>query len=86
LGQPEDSGTPCSDTSSLHARSLAGWSAQVRFNPKQVGDLKGQGMSWRQMAKALRIGTATAMRLFTSIDTARSNTREVRPTTSKKIE
>jgi hypothetical protein len=58
----------------------------VLINPEQVGDLKGQGLSWRQIAKALRIGTATAMRLFTSIDTARSNTREVRPTTSKQIE
>ena len=37
---------------------------RVSVKPEQVRQLKNQGASWRQIAKALGIGTATAMRLF----------------------
>jgi hypothetical protein len=30
----------------------------VTIKPEHVGDLKSQGLSWRRIAKALRIGTA----------------------------
>jgi hypothetical protein len=36
---------------------------KVNVSPEQVGKLRGQGVSWRKIAKALKIGTATAMRL-----------------------
>jgi hypothetical protein len=36
---------------------------RVRIKPEQVSQLRSQGASWRQIAKALGIGTATAMRL-----------------------
>ena len=36
---------------------------RVTVTPEQVRQLRGQGASWRQTAKALGIGTATAMRL-----------------------
>ena len=39
---------------------------RVRVTPEQVRQLRSQGASWRQIAKALGIGTATAMRLFLS--------------------
>ena len=34
--------------------------------PQQVRTLRSRGLSWRQIARTLRIGTATAMRLFRS--------------------
>jgi hypothetical protein len=36
---------------------------RVSIKPDQVSQLRSQGASWRQIAKALGIGTATAMRL-----------------------
>jgi len=51
----------------------------VSIKPKQVGGLKSQGLSWRRIARALRIGTASAMRLYRSIDKACSNTQGVDP-------
>jgi DNA invertase Pin-like site-specific DNA recombinase len=36
---------------------------RVSVTPEQVRRLRSQGASWRQTAKALGIGTATAMRL-----------------------
>jgi hypothetical protein len=53
----------------------------VSIQPEQVGQLKRQDVSWRRIGKALGIGTATAMRLFKSIDGARPNTQDVRPKT-----
>jgi hypothetical protein len=53
----------------------------VSIRPEQVGLLKRQDVSWRRIGKALGIGTATAMRLFKSIDGARPNTQDVRPKT-----
>lgn len=53
----------------------------VSILPEQVGLLKRQDMSWRQIGKTLGIGTATAMRLFKSIDGARPNTQDVLPKT-----
>ena len=41
---------------------------RVSVTPEQVWQLRGQGASWRQTAKALGIGTATAMRLILSKD------------------
>ena len=39
---------------------------RVTVTPLQVQQLLSQGASWRQTAKALGIGTATAMRLVPS--------------------
>ena len=39
---------------------------RVSVTPEQVRQLRSQGASWRQTAKALGIGTATAMRLSLS--------------------
>ena len=36
---------------------------RVDIKPQQVSQLRSQGASWREIAKALGIGTATAMRL-----------------------
>jgi len=53
----------------------------VTTKPEQVHQLRGQGASWRRIAKALGIGTATAMRLFRSADGARPKTPDVSPQT-----
>jgi hypothetical protein len=53
--------------------------------PEQVSQLRNQGSSWRQIAKALGIGTATAMRLIRLSDEARPNTQHVRPKTADEI-
>jgi hypothetical protein len=53
----------------------------VSIKPEQVGRLKSQDVSWRRIGKALGIGTATAMRLFKSLDGAHPNTQDVRPKT-----
>jgi transposase-like protein len=37
---------------------------RVRVTPEDVYDLRSKGVSWRRIAKHLKIGTATAMRLF----------------------
>ena len=50
---------------------------RVTATPEQVHQLIGQGMSWRRTAKALGIGTATAMRLLRSLDRTRPNTQVV---------
>ena len=53
---------------------------RVSVTPEQVRQLKSQGASWRQIAKALSIGTATAMRLFLSGKTeSRPHIRETSP-------
>jgi DNA invertase Pin-like site-specific DNA recombinase len=54
---------------------------RVAAKPEQVQQLKSQGTSWRRIAKALGIGTATAMRLLRSIDGTRPNTQDVGPKT-----
>jgi hypothetical protein len=54
---------------------------RVTATPEQVHQLIGQGISWRRTAKALGIGTATAMRLLRSIDGTRPNTQDVGPKT-----
>ena len=58
---------------------------RVTATPEQVQQLKGQGISWRRTAKALGIGTATAMRLLRSINGTRPNIQDVRPKTWKQI-
>jgi len=55
---------------------------RVCIKPEQVSQLRRQGASWRQIAKALGIGTATAMRLVRSSDEARPNTQHVSPKTA----
>ena len=50
---------------------------RVTAKPEQVHQLISQGISWRRTAKALGIGTATAMRLLRSIDGTRPNTQDV---------
>lgn len=52
---------------------------KVTAEPEQVHQLRTQGTSWRRIAKALGIGTATAMRLNRSLDRARPNTQDVSP-------
>jgi len=48
--------------------------------PQQVQQLRSQGASWRQTARALRIGTATAMRLSLSMMVeSRPNIQETSP-------
>jgi DNA invertase Pin-like site-specific DNA recombinase len=54
---------------------------RVTAKAEQVQQLKSQGTSWRRIAKALGIGTATAMRLLRSIDGTRPNTQDVGPKT-----
>ena len=48
----------------------------VSIKPEQVDELKRQDVSWRRIGKMLGIGTATAMRLFRSIEGSRSSYRE----------
>ena len=53
---------------------------RISVTPEQVQQLRSQGASWRQTAKALGIGTATAMRLVLSrVTESRSNIRETSP-------
>ena len=54
---------------------------RVTAKPEQVHQLRSQGVSWRRIAKALGIGTATAMRLFKSCDGGRPNIQEIGPKT-----
>ena len=54
---------------------------RVTATPEQVHQLIGQGMSWRRTAKALGIGTATAMRLLRSFDRTRPKTQDGGPKT-----
>jgi transposase len=58
---------------------------RVRINPEQVSQLRSQGSSWRQIAKTLGIGTATAMRLIRSRDEARPNTQHMSPKTADEL-
>ena len=58
----------------------------VNIKPEQVGQLKSQHVSWRRIGKALGIGTATAMRLFKSIDRAHHDTQETRLETPAQID
>jgi len=57
-------------------------SPNVSITPEQVDELKRQDVSWRRIGKVLGIGTATAMRLFKSLEGARPNTQDVRPKNS----
>ncbi len=59
---------------------------RVTIKPEQVHQLRILGISWRRTAKALGIGTATAMRLLKSIVGTRPNTQDVSPQTPGRIE
>ena len=37
---------------------------RVKITPTEVHELRSRGASWRKIAKRLKIGTATVMRLF----------------------
>jgi orotate phosphoribosyltransferase-like protein len=54
----------------------------ISINPKQVKEMRSQGLSWREIAKELQIGTATAMRLLRSIAGTRPNIQNVNPQTT----
>jgi len=59
---------------------------RVTVTPEQVRQLRGQGASWRQTAKALKIGTATAMRLvLLRMTESRNNIEETSPKTLAEI-
>jgi transposase len=58
---------------------------RVGVKPEQVSHMRGQGASWRQIAKALGIGTATAMRLIRSRDEARPNTQHMSAKTADEL-
>lgn len=59
---------------------------RVTIKPEQVNELKRQDVSWRRIGKVLGIGTATAMRLFRSIERARPNIEDVPLKTPEQIE
>ena len=50
---------------------------RVCVNPEDVNQMRSHGASWRQIAKALGIGTATAMRLVRFDDEARPNAQDM---------
>ena len=50
---------------------------RVSIKPQQVSQLRSQGASWREIAKTLGIGTATAMRLFRLNEESRHNIQQV---------
>jgi hypothetical protein len=56
---------------------------RTRLTPEQVGQRSSRADSWRQIGKALGIGTATAMRLLNQFLQAmiesRSNFQETHP-------
>jgi len=54
---------------------------RVPVTVQQVQRLRSDGSSWRQVARHLGIGTATAMRLVRSIGADHLDTDEVRPNT-----
>jgi hypothetical protein len=58
---------------------------RVNIKPEQVSQLRSQGASWRQIAKALGIGTATAMRVVSLSDEDPPNTQHVGPNTADEI-
>jgi transposase len=58
---------------------------RVSIKPEQVSQLRNQGSSWRQIAKVLGIGTATAMRLVRLGDEARPNTQHMSPKTADEL-
>jgi hypothetical protein len=58
---------------------------RVSIKPEQVRHLRSKGASWRQISKALGIGTATAMRLVKPSDEARPYTHHVSPKTADEL-
>jgi transposase len=58
---------------------------RVSIKPERVSQLRSQGASWREIGKALGIGTATAMRLVRSIEQSRPNTQSMRPETADEL-
>ena len=59
---------------------------RVGIKPEQVDELKRQDVSWRRIGKVLGIGTATAMRLFKSLEGTRPNTQDLRPKTHEEVQ
>jgi hypothetical protein len=58
----------------------------VSIKAEQVDELKRQDVSWRLIGRVLGIGTATAMRLFKSLEGARPSTQDERPRTPEQLE
>jgi transposase len=58
---------------------------RATIKPEQVSQLRNQGLSWRQIAKTLGIGTATAMRVLRLVDEDRPNTQHVSPKTADEL-
>ena len=58
---------------------------RVGIRPEQVNHLRIQGASWRHIAKELRIGTATAMRLLRVSDEACPSIQEMSPNASDQL-
>jgi hypothetical protein len=56
---------------------------RVQATPAQVRDLRDQGLPWRKVAKALKIGTYTAMCLVGASTRKRPQTQRARPQTPK---
>lgn len=55
----------------------------VSIKPEQVDELKHQNVSWRRIGKTLGIGTATAMRLFRTIERTGLNVQNTPPKTQE---
>ena len=58
---------------------------RVSIQPQQVSQMRSEGASWREIAKALGIGTATAMRLVRSSAGACPNTHHMSPKTADEL-
>ena len=58
---------------------------RVNIKPEQVSQLRNRGSSWRQIAKVLGIGTATAMRLVRLVGETRPNTQHMSPKTAGEV-
>jgi DNA invertase Pin-like site-specific DNA recombinase len=68
--------------SGIPARNRVG-RPPVLATAQEVERLRSQGNSWRKIARRLRIGTATAMRLVRSIAADRPNIEKASPKTSE---
>jgi hypothetical protein len=56
---------------------------RVCAKPEDVNELRCQGASWREIGKALQIGTATAMRLSKLCDSTGPDIQQTSPKTIK---
>jgi hypothetical protein len=59
---------------------------KANFYAEHIGALRAQGVSWRKIGKALKIGTATAMRQLKSISGPSLRNSVERAKTPERIE